>query len=605
MEGVVDEPSMGIAETFHVERGGPPLARVPAQQRAGQPLHAHAALDDRVRAVAAAREAISEGGTGGALLEVIARETRRLVGAALGVVLLPDDSGKLAVRASDGSDSEILRHLPLPADAGLARAVMSDGRARLVADLSDEPSARRDLARAADLGPAIFVPLKVRTHTVGVVMVANHRPSSGFTERALDTTRVFVAQIGLALDTHLSDDVRLLDAVSLQHGNARARRELERLAPEAVEIGNLLRRALDRLARTVVELSEVEACTIQLLDEDLTLQTGGSFGVPDELLRAMRSADRRGAAHPARAAITDDSAVVVVNERDRMLGEDLLRPAHDAVLRAPWEAVGCLPLATRGGNRGALCYYFSAAERRPDEACIRLIKAMAAQAAIVVENAQLLAAANKSIALEERQHLARELHDSVSQALYGISLGARTALAQLEQQPAEARESVEYVLQLAEAGLAEMRALIFALRPESLETEGLAAALVKQVDAVRARHGIGVDVSVEGLPESAVEAHQVLYRIGQEALHNAAKHAKARHVALRLGSAGDHLILEVTDDGVGFDPGAAFPGHLGLQSMRERAAAVGGTVRIESRKGTGTRVRVTVPCFPEPGPPGG
>lgn len=595
--------SAGLAETFGVVRRGSALGRIPEQKPPARD-YAQARLEERVEAIAAVDRAILEGGRSDALLRAIAQQARRLAGADVALVLLPDESGALAARASDGGDAEVVTNLPQPADQGLARAVMEDGEIRRVADVSEEPSARTDLARAAGLGPAVFVPLKVRAHVVGVVLVADHHGSPPFPDHAVDTVRLFVAQICLAVDTHLSGAAVLLDAVSLQTRNASVRRELERIAPEPVETGNLLRRALDRLARTVVELSEVMACSIELVDGDVGLRTGGSFGLNEELLSAMRAADRRGTAHPAREAIVSGRSVTVTNERDRLLADSLLRPAHGFLHEVAWDAVECLPLGTRGGNRGAVCYYF-APERRPDETCLRLIRAMAAQAAIVVDNAQLLAAANKTVALEERQHLARELHDSVSQALYGIALGARAALERLDQDPRGAREPVSYVLQLAETGLAEMRALIFELRPESLRAEGLAAALVKQADAARGRSGTAVDVSIDDIPDSAIEAQQALYRIGQEALHNAAKHARAQHVQLRLAVEDDHLTLDVTDDGQGFDPEAAYPGHLGLQSMRERAVAAGGNLWISSSKGTGTRVRATVPCFPDPGHRGG
>ncbi len=119
-----------------------------------------------------------------------------------------------------------------------------------------------------------------------------------------------------------------------------------------------------------------------------------------------------------------------------------------------------------------------------------LAQAIANQAAIAIENARLYAQAQDLAALEERQKLARELHDSVSQALYGIALGAHTARTLLERDPGQVAKPLDYILALAEAGLAEMRALIFESRPESLETEGLVSALIKQAAALHARHTV-------------------------------------------------------------------------------------------------------------------
>jgi PAS domain S-box-containing protein len=223
-----------------------------------------------------------------------------------------------------------------------------------------------------------------------------------------------------------------------------------------------------------------------------------------------------------------------------------------------------------------------------------LALAIANQAAIALENARLYGQARRLAVLEERQRLARELHDSVSQALYGIGLGARTARAQLERDPAKAIGPLEYVLSLADAGLAEMRALIFELRPDSLEREGLVAALAKQAAALHARHQMEVTTAFCDEPDLAFEAKEALYRIAQEALNNIVKHARAGHVELRLEDCGAQIVLGVQDDGVGFDPEGRYPGHFGLHSMQERAVRLGGRLEIESGVGLGTLVRAVI-----------
>ncbi|MBZ0292121.1 MAG: GAF domain-containing protein, partial [Anaerolineae bacterium] len=212
------------------------------------------------------------------------------------------------------------------------------------------------------------------------------------------------------------------------------------------------------------------------------------------------------------------------------------------------------------------------------------------------EKAERLAAqAQQLAALEERTRLARELHDSVSQALYGIGLGAQTAQRFLDKDPALVRESVEYVLALAEAGLAEMRALIFELRPESLENEGLIVALTKQCASLQARHGITVQLDLCDEPPLVLTAKESLYRVAREALHNIVKHASASEIKLRVCCQGDQLCLEVIDNGIGFETSQDFPGHLGLQSMQERVAQLGGTLSITSTLRQGTALTVIMP----------
>jgi signal transduction histidine kinase len=154
---------------------------------------------------------------------------------------------------------------------------------------------------------------------------------------------------------------------------------------------------------------------------------------------------------------------------------------------------------------------------------------------------------------------------------------------------------MKYVLALAEAGLAEMRALIFELRPESLETEGLVAALTRQVAVLRTRYKLAVEVDLAEEPALSLERKEALYRIAQEALHNIVKHAQASAVVVRLTRQPREILLEVRDNGRGFDPIGPFPGHLGLLSMWERAMKMGATLTIESVPGQGTSLNVRTP----------
>jgi len=214
----------------------------------------------------------------------------------------------------------------------------------------------------------------------------------------------------------------------------------------------------------------------------------------------------------------------------------------------------------------------------------------------ITERKRVEQQANRLAVLEERQHLSRELHDSLSQALYGISLGAQTAAKWLDRDRARVVEALQYVITLADAGLTEMRALIFELRPESLAREGLLNALTKQASAVGARNSLPVEIDLCGRePDVPLDVKDAIYRIAQEALHNAAKHARAGRLRLHFTCQDDRLMLDVGDDGVGFDPAGPHPGHLGLHSMRERATRAGGLLSIDSVPGRGTCVHAEFP----------
>ncbi len=238
---------------------------------------------------------------------------------------------------------------------------------------------------------------------------------------------------------------------------------------------------------------------------------------------------------------------------------------------------------TLGGESCILAFAHDITERKKSEEALRQAQEELARGIQV------------RATLEERQRLARELHDSVSQALYGISLGAHTALALFDTDRAKVLEALNYVVALVQDGLTEMRALIFELRPESLEREGLVTALNKQMAALCARHDIEAESSLCEEPEISLNVKEALFRVAQEAMQNAIKHARARHLNLELVCYPDYLRLAVTDDGIGFDPQAEYPGHLGLRSMRERVCNLGGSLDIASAPEHGTQINVRIP----------
>ena len=224
-----------------------------------------------------------------------------------------------------------------------------------------------------------------------------------------------------------------------------------------------------------------------------------------------------------------------------------------------------------------------------------LAMTFAQQVAVAIENARLYEQAGQLAVLEERQRLARELHDSVSQVLYSIGLGARTARASLGQDSAQAAEALDYVNRLAEAGQVEMRTLIFELRPESLETEGLVVALEKLAQVLETRHQLAVQVDLCSEPHIPLELKESLYRIAQEATHNIIKHAHASQAKLSLSCQGEQAQLEISDNGIGFDSTAVYPGHMGISSMHERVTRYHGDIQINSTPRMGTKIRVTIP----------
>jgi signal transduction histidine kinase len=203
----------------------------------------------------------------------------------------------------------------------------------------------------------------------------------------------------------------------------------------------------------------------------------------------------------------------------------------------------------------------------------------------------------------ERQRIARDLHDSVSQSLFSTTLHVRAAQHALAREglgsTGPVGEELSEIGQLTRGALAEMRALIFELRPGALAEEGLVAALTKQASALSAREGLvtEVDGPDERLP-LAPEVEEQLYRLGQEALANVVKHARASSAIVRIAAMDHSVSIEVSDDGRGFDPARVGREHFGLRSMRSRVADLGGRLQVTSAPGYGTVLRVEVPAKP-------
>jgi signal transduction histidine kinase len=225
-----------------------------------------------------------------------------------------------------------------------------------------------------------------------------------------------------------------------------------------------------------------------------------------------------------------------------------------------------------------------------------LIELLAAHAAIAIANARLYEQARELSVVAERNRLALDLHDAVSQKLFGLVLTAEAAGMLVERDPAAAREHVARLQALAQEALDELRALVFELRPPDLERDGLAGALRKHVEVVRRLQGREIELELDGSAPPQPARDGELFRIAQEALQNAVRHADAAHVAVRLAAGDGSLVLEVADDGRGFDPAA--PGlrarRLGLTSMEERAERAGAWLEIRSAPGAGTTVRLEV-----------
>jgi len=254
-----------------------------------------------------------------------------------------------------------------------------------------------------------------------------------------------------------------------------------------------------------------------------------------------------------------------------------------------------VPMRAKGRVLGVLSVVGEAGRQFREEE-VTLLASIADEVGVAVENARLYRQAEHLAVMKERERLARELHDSVTQSLYSLTLLAEAG--QRSGRAGDLKRTEGYLARLGEIGqqaLKEMRLLVYELRPLALQREGLVGALQQRLDAVERRTGVEARLLVEGEIELPASIEEGLYRITQEALNNALKHAAPTSVTVYIRADGRCVELEVADNGRGFDPDAVSDkGGMGLISMRERAEKLGGLLTVLSAPGEGTKVKVSV-----------
>jgi signal transduction histidine kinase len=422
----------------------------------------------------------------------------------------------------------------------------------------------------------VAAPLASRGHVYGAITLF-YAAARTFTDEEVVLVAAFAEQVGLAIEN-----------AHLRRQAERRLRDLEALyrADESLYRSPRLEDVLQALVDVAGDILQAGKIAIYLRDDRTGLfSVRASRGLSPVLRGDVFTLDEvripRGLA---------DDEVVEVTDLDR---DTRLSPR----LRSVCEREGCrawITSAIRDGQN--LLGTFSVGYEQPrvfgaDER--RLLQALAQRAGLAIQNARLFEQAQQAATHEERQRLARELHDAVTQTLFSASLIAEVTPRLWERDPAEGRRRLEELRRLTRGALAEMRALLVELRPGALVEVPLGHLLRQLADATISRSGLTIDVRIDGEGELRPDVQVGLYRIAQEALNNVVKHAQAQRVDLHLVTERTGVELSVVDDGQGFDVASVPPGHLGLGIMRERASAIGAEVDISKGEGGGTCVLVS------------
>jgi signal transduction histidine kinase len=378
---------------------------------------------------------------------------------------------------------------------------------------------------------------------------------------------------------------------------------------------------LEVLAQEVARtdaLAGVQVLTVNGSGNRLHVMGSAGFGRSGEFFDRLMQCRALGARLRMLDALSSREPVVVPDRYDAVMRDPAWGPLHDFMRHPRWDWFVSVPLLARGEPVGILNAFFAPGQTVGDTE-LEFLVAMAEQAAMAVDHASVLERERDLARREERQKLARDLHDSVVQQVFSMMMQAKSLGVLvgrgLPPAPEEVAQVAEDLSGSAAAVLADLRGMVVELRPAATSAQGLASALRSLVDSTAARTGVEVSLDYAdpdaGLSGVDADLLEDVYRVVAEALHNSVKHADATRIATRLAVSTDggrrQVVAEVTDDGRGFDPRAgAEPGSsgssgLGMTVMRERAARWGGAVRVRPLDGGGTSVLLTLP-LPSPSP---
>ncbi len=435
-------------------------------------------------------------------------------------------------------------------------------------------------------------------------------------------TRINAGDLDVTVPVRVEDEIGFLARSfngmvnSLQTLTADLRQEIaerRRAEAEVQALNVTLEQRVTERTHDLMALYQVSAVTSQdlalpaLLSELLSRTTaavsgsgGGVYLLEGSALRVAAHKGIPAAMLSSLASFSPDNSLLrwVIEQREPVLIPDMSADARapEALRRAGALTLILLPLQAGGQVEGILGLVRPAGQTFNIEA-IALLSSIADQMGQAVESDRLHHLARQASVLEERQRIARDLHDSVTQSLYGLATLTEAGQAQLESGAGDAAgRTLAHIGETTRQALREMRLFIHQLRPPELDEEGLVGALHQRLAAVEGRSNIQarllVDESVPASLSAPVQA--AFYRIACEALNNALRHARATEVTLYLRLVDGRLNLAIVDNGCGFDPRTQGEGGMGLRNMREYAAQVGGALRITSAPGAGTRVEVAL-----------
>jgi nitrate/nitrite-specific signal transduction histidine kinase len=467
----------------------------------------------------------------------------------------------------------------------LQQTVLESLQPLIIEDVAGEPYLSP--SGLLDLQSALVVPIAAGQRCLGVLQLGTHLPRRRhFSHEEGELAMALANQAAMAID-----NARLFKAEQRRADQFRVSSEVGRRITSLLEIDEVM----NEVVRLIQQAFEYDHVGIALIEGEEAVYKVGAGGQWDEPGFEIR---------PNRLKIGQEGITGwVAASGEPLLVPDVSQdPRYVPALGSQTRSELTVPIKVKNQVIGVLDVE-SKRQDAFDGNDMALLQSLANQAAVALENARLYQQAQQLAVVEERNRLARDLHDAVTQTLFSASLIAEALPTLWERDQEEGRQLLQELRQLSRGALAEMRTLLMELRPAALVEANLGDLLHQLGEAVAGRTGIPVIISIDGRCELQPEVHVALYRIVQEALNNVVKHASARQVTISLSytpaPAGSSQMvaraadLHIADDGRGFDPAQVGPDHLGLGIIHERAQSIGAALEIRSAPGQGTQISVS------------
>ncbi len=509
--------------------------------------------------------------------------------AALGVV---DESGELIRFIPVGMTAEDIQRIPhYPEGKGLLGLFRKERKTIRVPEIKDDPRSVGFPDHHPKMHSFLGVPILLGERWLGQLYLTDKQSYHEFTEQDERVIETLAAYAAVAINNaQLYEGLLARDKALTQHNEDLALlNDVASALTSSLDMDAILEQTLVR----VMSYLGVEAGEIFLFEEgDKELRMALHRG---ESAEAFWTRDHFKVGEGAIGTVAETGKPLV----NLNLKTDLLYLRH-AVIDAGFRCVAIIPLLSRENVVGVMSVA-ARQEQHLEEREVQLLMAIGAWAGITIENARLHRQARRLAVLEERERIGMDLHDGIIQSIYGVGLALDYARVAIEEEPRLARQKIEQSIEALNCTIRDIRSYILDLRPRQFHGEDLRQGLQRLVAEFEANSQATVNIvgPDNGLIDFPADNATALFHICQEALANIAKHSSAKHADVRLWTAKDRVLLEVTDDGEGFDTRkmSVTLGH-GLSNMHTRARKVGGDVEITSYPGEGTTVLAWVPRKP-------